>query len=51
LLKVKIRNMELDTYVMTVKKDKMINLLAIYVLWMYQDNIKKDISKIYGMKN
>jgi hypothetical protein len=47
LLKVKIRNMESDTCVMTVKKDKMINLLVIYVSWMYRYDIQKDISKIH----
>jgi hypothetical protein len=36
---------------MIVKKDKMINLLVIYVLWMFRYDIKKDISKKYGMKN
>jgi hypothetical protein len=42
--------MELDTCY-DCKKHKMINLLVIYVLWMYRHDIKKDISKIYGMKN
>jgi hypothetical protein len=45
------RNMESDTCVMIVKKDEMINLLVIYVLWMFRYDIKKDISKKYGMKN
>jgi hypothetical protein len=37
--------------VMTVKKEEMINFLVIYVLWMFRYDIKKDISKKYGMKN
>jgi hypothetical protein len=40
-----------NTRVMTLKKDEMINLLVIYVLWMFRYDIKKDISKKYGMKN
>jgi hypothetical protein len=43
--------MESDTCVVIVKKVEMINLLVIYVLWMYRYDIKKDISKKYGMKN
>jgi hypothetical protein len=37
--------MESDMCVNIVKKDEMINLLVIYVLWMFRYDIKKTFQK------